>query len=646
MYGIVGSSYLKETLQENIDADLSTMLKHIEHRGPDASGLWIHENNQVGLGHRRLAILDLSDAGSQPMQSHSKRFHISYNGEIYNHLKLREELDPDIVWNGTSDTETLLSCIDQWGLDKTLQMVDGMFAFALWDSSEQQVYLCRDRFGEKPLYYGWHSSSNKQFIFASELQSLSSTPEFQQKLNSREINRFIETNNFGGEATVYKNLFKVLPGNYISFNLRTFSLTKKQYWSSYDEAQIAKSKPFAGTFNDAVNHLDDLLRSVVSDQMLSDVPVGCLLSGGLDSSLIACMMAAESGAPINTFSIGHSGESNEAERAQLIAHALGANHTELYVDSNAALDLIPDIFNFYSEPFADSSQIPTYLVAQLAKQKVTVVLSGDAGDEIFGGYNRYEFVHRFWPKINSMPKNFRSTVSKFAPRITPLILLALKLSGANSKWENVELKIQKMLMTMNCHSVGELHELLLAPKHKLINSEFSGSANLKQLHPIFLDNSFSNFEQMMIADTETYLPDDILVKVDRAAMRNSLETRVPFLDSRIFSFAWSLPAHYKVSNGETKRLLRALLSKYLDPQLLDQPKTGFGIPVAAWLRGPLKDYASHILFDGQIKELNYFNHNEILTLWNQHISGQEDNSAHLWSLISLGVWLEKNNIAL
>ena len=367
-----------------------------------------------------------------------------------------------------------------------------------------------------------------------------------------------------------------------------------------------------------------------------------LLSGGLDSSLIACIMSAESDAPINTFSIGHSGESNEAERAKLIAQSLGAQHTELYVDSDTALELVPKIFNIYGEPFADSSQIPTYLVSKLAKEKVTVVLSGDAGDEVFGGYNRYEYTHRFWPTINSLPNGLKRIISKLGPQFIPLILLCSRLTGAINKWENLDLKIQKILKTLGCASVFELHDLLLAPDHKLMNSKLPYNLLKEGGHEVFSNSLFDPFEQMMIADTETYLADDILVKVDRAAMHHSLETRVPYLDNRIFSFAWSLPPHFKIQNGDTKRLIRALVSKYLDPKLLDQPKTGFGIPVADWLRGPLKNYASDILFSGVMNSLEIFDQNEILSLSNRHISCLEDNSSQLWSLISLGVWLNEN----
>lgn len=642
MCGIAGVANLRQVPKENILSNLTQMLEHIEHRGPDANGMWVHKSNQVGFGHCRLSILDLSNAGSQPMNSHSGRFCISYNGEIYNHLKLRKDLNLDINWQGTSDTETLLNCIDCWGLEQTLQKVHGMFAFALWDDLEQKIYLCRDRFGEKPLYYGWHSSIKDKLLFSSELSALSAVADFSQEVNFLGVSRFIKTNNFGGESTVYNNIFKVLPGHYITVDLKSSSLKLKQYWSSYQEAKISKRKPFSGTFNEAVNELDILLKEVVSDQMLSDVPLGCFLSGGLDSSLIACIMSAESDAPINTFSIGHSGESNEAERAKLIAQSLGAQHTELYVDSDTALELVPKIFNIYGEPFADSSQIPTYLVSKLAKEKVTVVLSGDAGDEVFGGYNRYEYTHRFWPTINSLPNGLKRIISKLGPQFIPLILLCSRLTGAINKWENLDLKIQKILKTLGCASVFELHDLLLAPDHKLMNSKLPYNLLKEGGHEVFSNSLFDPFEQMMIADTETYLADDILVKVDRAAMHHSLETRVPYLDNRIFSFAWSLPPHFKIQNGDTKRLIRALVSKYLDPKLLDQPKTGFGIPVADWLRGPLKNYASDILFSGVMNSLEIFDQNEILSLWNRHISCLEDNSSQLWSLISLGVWLNEN----
>lgn len=642
MCGIAGSIYFHQVSKKNIISDLNKMLKHIEHRGPNACGTWVNENLHVGLGHSRLSILDLSKAGSQPMQSNTGRFQVSYNGEIYNHLRLRKELDGDINWQGTSDTETLLSCIEYWGLEKTLQKAQGMFAFALWDDLDKKIYLCRDRFGEKPLYYGWHSLKKDQLLFSSELNALLSVAGFSQEVNLSGISRYLKTNNFGGESTVYENIFKVLPGYFLTLDLKSFAIKPTQYWSSYQEAIKSKLKPYEDSFEEAVNKLDDLLREVITDQMLSDVPLGCFLSGGLDSSLVACIMAAESSTPINTFSIGHYGESNEAHRAKLIAESLGAQHTELYIDSDSALELVPEIFDIYSEPFADSSQIPTYLVSKLAKEKVTVVLSGDAGDEIFGGYNRYEYAHRFWPKINHMPNGLKRFLSMLAPQLRALILLGTKITETSNSWENLELKIQKIIKTLHCDSVSELHELLLAPDHRLTNSEFNSGPCRQKIHEVFSNNLFDPFEQMMIADTETYLVDDILVKVDRAAMRNSLETRVPYLDNRIFSFAWSLPSHFKIHNKKTKRLLRALLSRYLDPRLLEQPKTGFGLPIDQWLRGPLKNYASDILFNGAIADLKIFDQKEILILWNQHISCIENNSSQLWSLISLGEWLKKH----
>ena len=626
---------------------LELMINQIIHRGPDSHNVWLHPSKQLGLGHTRLAILDLTVNGIQPMQSESRNFTISYNGEIYNHLQLRKDLGlSSKIWKGTSDTETLLACIEAWGLDDTLCKVHGMFAFALWDEAKKKLFLCRDRFGEKPLYYGWASKPKRQFIFSSELQSIQSLSIFDQKLNIKYIDRFLKTNNFGGDQTIYDKIYKVLPGSYVEFNLTSMSFELKKYWSSYERAAIAKDNPFDGTYKDAVNELEILLNAVISDQMISDVPIGCFLSGGLDSSLVASIMAAQSSIPINTFSIGQHGPGNEAEKAKKIAESIGANHTEQFIDADTAIELIPNIFDFYGEPFADSSQIPTFLVSMLAKKKVTVALSGDAGDEIFGGYNRYEYAQRYWPKIQSIPVSVRSKISKYIQHISFPVGQTSSLTGIDLKWENISLKLQKVSQSIHCENIFELHDSLLAPSHPLIQESIRSNSFQGQINPVFNDNKFEDFEKMMIADLDSYLSDDILVKVDRAAMRNSLETRVPFLDHRIFEFMWSLPPKYKIHKGKTKMLSRSVLSQYLSNDLFDQPKTGFGMPIGDWLRGPLKSFASDILFDSPLNSINIIDLDALKNLWKEHNSKKYDHSSQIWSLISLAIWLKKNKISL
>lgn len=645
MCGIAGLINREPSDPSVSNIELGSMLNQIIHRGPDSHDLWFHPSNQVAFGHRRLAILDLTINGTQPMQSTSRNFTITYNGEIYNHLQLRKDLGlSSNIWKGTSDTETLLACIEAWGLIDTLKKIHGMFAFALWDDAKKKVYLCRDRFGEKPLYFGWESERKKQFIFSSELQSLNSLATFNQNLNIKYIDRFLKTNNFGGDQTIYNGIYKVLPGSYIEFNLPSMDFETRHFWSSYEKATIAKSNPYNGTYENAVNELDTLLNSVIADQMISDVPIGCFLSGGLDSSLVASIMAAQSSLPINTFSIGQSNSGNEAEKAKKIAYSIGANHTEQYIDSSMAIKLIPDIFKFYGEPFSDSSQIPTYLVSMLAKSKVTVALSGDAGDEIFGGYNRYEYAQRYWPIINSIPVAIRSFVFKHARYLHAPIAITSSFTGIDSKWENLNLKLQKVFQSLECKNIFELYDSLLAPNHLLVEDSIRSTSYKVNIHPVFNDSRFRDFEKMMIADSDSYLSDDILVKVDRAAMRNSLETRVPFLDHRIFEFMWSLPSEYKIHNGKTKMLSRSVLDRYLSDNLLDQPKTGFGLPIGEWLCGPLKSFASDTLFGSPLKHIDIFNHDAIKDLWTDHIEKKYDHSSQIWSLVSLGVWLENNKI--
>jgi len=647
MCGIAGLIHRDSVDASKLNSELYLMLDQIIHRGPDGHDAWVHPSHQFGFAHRRLAILDLSDNGSQPMQSFSRNFTISYNGEIYNHLELRKELGiPSDSWRGQSDTETLLACIERWGLLNTLKKVHGMFAFALWDEVKQKVFLCRDRFGEKPLYYGWASDSKKQFLFSSELPALKSVSQFDQRLNIKYLDRFLKTNNFGGDQTIYDQIFKVLPGTYIEFNLSSMDFISKRYWSSYEQAQKAKNNLFDGTYNEAVSELDALLQKVISDQMISDVPLGCFLSGGLDSSLVASIMASQSSAPINTFSIGQSGKGNEAEKAKMIAHSIGANHTEQYVDSESVIKLIPDIFNFYGEPFADSSQIPTYLVSKLAKNKVTVALSGDAGDEVFGGYNRYEYAQQFWPLIRTIPISIRSLISTYGSNFLPIVMRVIHFTSMDNKWENIDLKLQKILQSIGSSDIEKLYNSLLAPSHSLINKELISEGFKINPNPVLKDCNFKDFEKMMIADSESYLSDDILVKVDRAAMKNSLETRVPFLDHRVFNFMWSLPSEFKIRKGATKIISRSILSKYIEKDLYNQPKTGFGLPIGEWLTGPLQSFASNILFESSLNRLDVINPDEVKKLWLNHLEKKSDNSSQIWSLIALGVWLENNKVCL
>ena len=638
MCGIAGH-YKFRSHSETDKRKFSHMTESLSHRGPDNQSIWYCKNQKLALGHTRLSIQDLSNAGNQPMISRSQRYVIVFNGEIYNHLDIRSEL-PFLksFWRGRSDTETLIESINFWGFEKSLKKLEGMFAFAIFDNQENCLYLCRDRFGEKPLYFGKLGENDSDFIFASELQAISDRDDFQNDIDFNSVNNFLRYNNVGGHRSIYKNIHKLLPGHYLEYNFSKKIQNVREYWSPVTSAISSKTKLVNINFDDAVNETESLLRSTVKKQMISDVPLGCFLSGGIDSSLIASLMQSESKRPINTFTIGlDEAEIDEAKNSRKIANYLGTNHTELCLSQNKIIDIIPKALNLYSEPFADSSQIPTLLVSMMAKKHVSVALTGDAGDELFGGYNRYSFVDKYWRGLSAWPLFIRKSIYKNRKTLSPIIISLLKKLNADNEIGAFELKMQKVLSSLHSKNEYELHEQLISSEgyDQIIigNNEFSASS-------IENDSNFSDVERMMLKDTIEYLPNDILVKVDRAAMSQSLETRAPFLDHKLFELLWSFPKEFKVNKGKTKLISKAINSKYLPSSLVNQPKTGFGIPLKDWIRDQLFDFCETTIFHSPISSLEIIDMEKTRSIWKDHIDGVNDYTSILWNIIVLGSWFE------
>lgn len=646
---------------------LEAMSARLGHRGPDDSGLWSDAEAGVGLAHRRLSILDLSPAGHQPMTSPSGRFVTIFNGEIYNHPEMRLELDGrgegnSGNWRGHSDTETLLAGFDAWGIEETLRRSVGMFALAVWDKAERTLTLTRDRLGEKPLYYGWNRGV---FLFASELKALRAFPGFDADINRNALTLLLRHNYIPTPYSIYRGIFKLWPGAVLTIRhgaaasspwapdsppfepFRNNGVTLGWYWSAQEVAERCRANPFTGTEREAVDELERVLTEAVQAQLISDVPLGTFLSGGVDSSAIVALMQSRASRPVKTFTIGfHEAGYNEAVHAKEVARHLGTDHTELYVTPEEAQAVIPRLPAIYDEPFADSSQIPTFLVAQLARQHVTVSLSGDAGDELFGGYNRYFQMKSLLRKIGWLPGFSRQALAEGMNALSP--------SGWNSLYSFLEPMLPPRLrMTQVGDKALKIAEILTADSpeaiyHRLV-SHWKSPADVvigASESPTSLTDQrrwphHHEFEhRMMYLDAISYLPDNILVKVDRAAMAVSLETRVPFLDHRVVEYAWQLPLSLKIRNGQGKWLLRQVLHKHVPKELIERPKQGFGVPIDSWLRASLRDWAESLLSEGRLRREGFFHPEPIRRKWQEHLSGTRNWQYYLWDVLMFQAWLE------
>lgn len=618
-------------------------------------GTWRDPQGGLGLAHRRLSIIDLSAAGHQPMESASGRHVIVFNGEIYNHLVLRAELAdqglaPD--WRGHSDTETLLAAIEAWGLEAALQRATGMFGVAVWDRARRCLALARDRMGEKPLYYGWQGHGGRNaFLFGSELKAIKAHPCFQGDIDRGAISLLLRHNCVPAPYSIYQGIAKLPAGHLVVLDEQALQSPRSMptpvcYWSMARAAVEGVAKPWQGSDDEAIRALDDVLRTAIGRQMIADVPLGAFLSGGIDSSTIVSLMQAQSSRPVRTFSIGfHEAGYDEAVHARAVAAHLGTDHTELYVSANEAMAVIPRLPSLYDEPFADSSQIPTFLVSQLARRHVAVSLSGDAGDELFCGYNRYQMTARMWHRLAPLPLPVRRMLAVGIGAVPPERWDALGkwLPGA-SGYAHVGEKLHKGATVMGAASPEELY-LGFVSHWRDPASVVIGGAEPPTLvtgnRPAL--PGLDAVQQMMALDALTYLPDDILVKVDRAAMGVSLEGRVPFLDHAVVEFAWRLPQALKLRNGQGKWILRQVLYQYVPRSLIERPKMGFGIPVCAWLRGPLRAWAEALLDESRLRREGFFRPEPIRQIWQLHLSGKCDRSSQLWDVLMFQAWLEHEN---
>jgi asparagine synthase (glutamine-hydrolysing) len=634
--------------EENI---IQKMTNKIRHRGPDDDGIWLDKKYGVALGHRRLSIIDLSAEGHQPMHSASDRYVLVYNGEIYNFETIRKELESAgfaPTWRGHSDTEVLLTAFEAWGIESTLKRCVGMFAFVLWDRKEKTLTLARDRMGEKPLYYGWQ---NGVFLFGSELKALREHPKFVGEIDRNVLTQLLRFNYIPAPYSIYKDIYKLRQGTILTIPVESSQFQQQEYvlpekyWSLREVAREGVADPFLGSEIDVITTLDEKLKQAVAGQMLSDVPLGAFLSGGYDSSLVVALMQSQSAKPVRTFSIGFKEKGyNEAPHARAVARHLGTDHTELYLSSQEAIQMIPKLPLLYDEPFSDSSQIPTFLLSQMAREHVTVSLSGDGGDELFGGYNRYFMGSRLWRYLAPFPLPMRQLMAKAVTGVSPLTWDRLAnilgpLLPAELRAGRAGDKLHKLASTFSLASPDALYRRLLShwetPEEIVINGQ---EPKTTLDFPVDLENFI---ERMMCLDAVSYLPDDILVKVDRASMGVSLETRLPLLDHRVVEFAWQLPLDMKVRKDQGKHALRHVLYNYVPREMLDRPKMGFGIPLDAWLRGPLRDWAEALLDENRLRQEGYFNPAPIRQKWDEHLSGKRNWHYCLWDILMFQQWLEQ-----
>jgi asparagine synthase (glutamine-hydrolysing) len=670
--GLLNVSSLKN--DDLLMNEVLKMSQALQHRGPDDYGNWVDSSVGIALGHRRLSIIELSQAGHQPMVSKSGRFVIAFNGEIYNHQEIRKLIDLakhsnfnfsfDNEWKGNSDTETLLSAIELWGLEVTLTKTVGMFAFAVWDIERKVLHLIRDRFGEKPIYYGWIGPINNQtFVFGSELKAIKAHSEFNNSVCRNSLTQYMRLGYVPSPLSIYERIYKLEPGSILTLtpsDVRLFTPSNKdgnivkidKWWSTEDIANAGALAPVISEI-DALDKLEEQLFEAVRSQSLADVPLGAFLSGGVDSSLITALMQHQSNKPVKTFTIGFEETGfDESLHARSVSQYLGTEHYELRVSPQMAQDLIPKLSMIYDEPFADSSQIPTHLVSKLARNYVTVALSGDGGDELFGGYNRYFWGPTIWKSISWMPYQIRqvmgsamlsvpangwSTIASFVQGTQGVVQIGDKVRKLGESLKQVR-NLDEMYESL----VTKWHDpasLVIQNKSEVLF--INDSRVVKDSLNLDFSSSLGPAEKMMLKDSLTYLPDDILCKVDRAAMACSLETRVPFLDHRVAELAWKLPIDLKIKGNTGKWALRQVLYKYVPQKLIDRPKSGFAIPIGNWLKGPLKDWAEDLLSEERLRSEGYFNSQPIRIAWAEHLANIRDNSDKLWTVLMFQAWLKE-----
>lgn len=629
MCGIVGFLNLPGSTSTSLTT-LEDMAGCLVHRGPDSSGTWIDAEVGVGLGHRRLAILDLSPLGAQPMHSASGRFVITYNGEVYNHRELRPELEAaGYAFRGTSDTETMLAAIGHWGLVPALQRFVGMFAFALWDREKRELHLVRDRLGIKPLYYG---RAGRGFVFGSELKALRVHPDFEGRVDRDALCLYFRHNYIPAPFSIYQGIHKLEPGCVLTLRSGQTEPEIVRWWSAREVWERGALKPFAGTEAEALDELERLLGDAVAKRMLADVPLGAFLSGGVDSSTVVALMQAASTRPVKTFSIGFSEQSfDEAPYARAVANHLGTDHAEFMLSPQDLLDTIPLLPHYWDEPFSDSSQIPTYCVSRLARQSVSVSLSGDGGDELFIGYARYFWLN-WWKVLSRIPSPLRQGVRKMIGVVPVKAFAALGGVGPKLRWR---------LDMLGISNFNDFYRYFLSHQRHPEDLVFGGREPLTALTDPVNRLEIPLQAQMAFWDVISYLPDDILTKVDRASMAVGLEARVPILDHRVVEFAAALPTSMKVRDGKGKWLLRRLLHRYVPDALVERPKMGFGVPIERWLKHELRDWCESLLDERKMREQGYLDERAVRRIWHEYLGGQGNWYYYLWDILMFQAWLER-----
>lgn len=649
MCGIAGIFTNTPTTNHTLVGRVKQMCAKLRHRGPDGEGFWADECDGVALGHTRLSILDLTEAGRQPMISDDGRWVLVFNGEIYNHCDLRARI-ANISgyrnWRGNSDSETLLACFETWDFEQALREIVGMFALALWDRRDRVLRIARDRLGEKPLYYG---KIDKGFAFASDINALRTLPKFSNEVCRSALSLYLQLGHVPAPGSIFKGIFKLMPGGFLEINCNDWtrgSFASKFYWKAIDYA--VSSSLFDQNLHSQsqlINGVENYLKKSVHEQMAADVPFGAFLSGGVDSSLVVSLMQNLSSVPIRTFSIGFNEKMyDESSYAKNIANHLGANHTEHIVSNDDLLHVIPKLPTIYSEPFADPSAIPTYLVSVLARQHVKVCLTGDGADELFGGYNRYFLAARLWPYISALPRFARISLSKCINLIPPsswhkVHELTKSILPKGYELQDPGVMIRKFSGVLGCSNGMDVYKKLTSsgdPTAILLRSH----SDVDQIQQIKISDVDDLICEMMYADLVGYLPDDVLTKVDRATMAVSLEGRSPFLDHRLVEYAMKLPIDVKIRGGQGKWILRQILYKYVPKELIERPKMGFGPPVVDWLRGPLRGWAEAMLNQDTLNKQGYFNASAVKKMWKLFLSGHDGSWKMIWNVLMFQAWLE------
>lgn len=648
MCGITGLLTSTSSLsRDRIYTLVRRMAGPLTHRGPDGHGEWVSADQLIGFAHRRLSIIDLSDAGTQPMVSGCGRYVITFNGEIYNYQDLRDDLrGGGVTLRGGSDTEVLLEAIAHLGLAEALQRINGMFAFALWDMKSGTLSLARDRMGQKPLYYGW---AGRQFVFGSQLAALRAHPQFDARIDEHALAPYLRYGMIPAPYSIHPQAWKLPPGQLLQIDLEMIARQTLPdpvpYWSVTQVARDGAADPWTGDDTATIDTLDELLTDAVRHCMVADVPLGAFLSGGIDSSTVVALMQKQSDRPVRTFSIGFEVPGyNEAEAAAAVASHLGTDHTELYLSAADAQAAIPDLPKIYDEPFADASQLPTYLVSRLAREHVTVSLSGDGGDESFAGYNRYSWARRIADLSRFTPAGGRHAVARSIAALPPsawdrvfsmlrpLLPKPLQQSQAGDK-------LAKIADILTCRDAAEVYGWLVSqwkePTQALVHA---AEAPTLPMQPDRWPAMPTSAEQYMLLDMLCYLPDDILVKLDRASMAVGLESRAPLLDHRVIEFAWRLPLSVKLRDGKGKWPLRQVLRRYLPDTLIERPKMGFGVPIHEWLRSDLRDWAEHLLDPKRLEEGGVFDVTTVREAWRHHLSGRRNLQYQLWPVLMFEAW--------